>query len=269
MFDQPPIAWHHDFTFCDLPLDSVTKNISLIHPHLRTGWGKYSLVEATLKALKRLVESHNPPDWFILLSGADYPVKSADKIVYDLSTSAFDAHISHKWIRFNDYESDWQRLCYDRYCAVQFELSLIKRLHPASGLITLSHPVFTSWLTPFSRNFSCFAGEYWFCANKSAIEYIVKFHRARPALANHYRRRDVYTIVPDESYCQTILCNSHLKISQNNWRYIDWSPGGLHPKTLLTEDLTTLRCSTAHFARKFDPDVDEGVLDALDELILN
>jgi hypothetical protein len=92
-----------------------------------------------------------------------------------------------------------------------------------------------------------------------------------PALANHYRKLDAYISVPDESYCQTIFCNSqHLKISQNHWRYIDWSQNdgtNAHPKTLLMEDLPKLRESTAHFARKFDADIDGKILDALDAVI--
>jgi Core-2/I-Branching enzyme len=272
MFEQPPIAWHHDFTFCDLPLDSVTNNISLVLPHLRTGWAKFSIVEAMLGALEMLVSSPNPPDWFVLLSGADYPIKSADKIVYDLSTSQFDAHLKHERICFNNYERYWQRLCYDRYCSVKFQLPFVsKRLLPTTRTITLRYPVFTRLFTPFSRYFSCFAGEYWFCANRSAAEYLLKFHRTMPALANYYRMRDDADIVfPDESYHHTILCNSHFRISQNNWRYVDWPKETEvdHPKILLMEDLTKLCDSTAHFARKFDDDVDGKILDALDELIL-
>ena len=90
MFGAPPIAWHHDFTQRDLPLDSITKNASLVRPHFQTAWAKFSVIEAMLTALKMLFESKNPPDWFILLSGADYPIKAAEKVAHDLSTSQYD-----------------------------------------------------------------------------------------------------------------------------------------------------------------------------------
>jgi len=273
MFGHPSIAWHHDFTFCDLPLDSITTNVSLVRPHLRTSWAKFSVIEATVRAVEVLFRSHSPPDWFVLLSGADYPIKSAAKIVDDLSNSRFDAHIHFERISYKNYQRDWQRLCYDRYFAVKLRVPLISRkLRPTTRTISLRHPFFAARVAPFSTDFSCFAGGQWFCANASAAEFVLEFHRTKPALANYYRRQDVHTIFPEESYFQTILCNSHLQMSQNDWRYTDWSENDgwtQHPKTLVMEDFSKLCESTAHFARKFNADLDSGILDALDERILN
>lgn len=52
MFDHPPIVCHHDFSKSELHLDPLTKNVSLVQPHLQTGWGKFSLVGAMLCALQ-------------------------------------------------------------------------------------------------------------------------------------------------------------------------------------------------------------------------
>ena len=79
MFDDPPIAWHHDFTSCDLPSALITSNILMVTPHIRTEWGKFSLLDAMIMALQLLFSSQQP-DWFVLLSGSDYPIKSASKI---------------------------------------------------------------------------------------------------------------------------------------------------------------------------------------------
>jgi hypothetical protein len=272
MFDRPPIAWHHDFTHSTLPLEFITKNISLVRPHIRTSWAKFSIVDAMTMALNILFKAPEPPDWFVLLSGSDYPIKSAKTIIHDLSRSEFDVHMHHEKITFNSYENDWQRLCYDRYCAALVRLPAIsRRLRPIRRTFALRHPVLLNRQTPFSSDFSCFAGEHWFSANRLAAEYLIDYHRTKPALSNHYRARDdTYTVVPEESYYHTILCNAPFRISQNNWRYIDWSysPGAAHPKTLTIEDLPKMRESTAHFARKFHTDTDQGVLDAIDECIL-
>jgi hypothetical protein len=267
MFDRPPIAWHHDFTFSTLPFESITKNISLVRPHIRTAWGTFSPLDAMIMALDKLFKAPDPPDWFVLLSGSDYPIKSPNTIIHDLSRSEFDVHMHHEKIGFNSYERDWHRLCYDRYCATRVRLPAInRRLRPTRHTIILRHPVFVSRQTPFSSDFSCFAGEFWFCAKRSAAEYLVEYHRTKTALADHYRARPNVL----ESYHHTILCNATFRISQNNWRYVDWShsSGAPHPKTLTIEDLTKMRESTAHFARKFHADTDQGVLDALDDCIL-
>jgi len=225
-----------------------------------------------LKALELLFDAKNAPDWFVLLSGADYPIKPADKMVQDLSTSPYDAHIAHERIRYDHYERDWQRVCYERYCSAKLRIVVMNRkLQVTTRDIRVRDPYMAAPFLPFSSELCCFAGEHWFCANRSAAEYMIEFHRAKPALANHYRNLDSYGIFPEESYYQTILCNaSHLRISKNHWRYIDWwTHAGSRPKVLLMEDLPKLRESTAHFARKFDAESDDAVLDALDGDILS
>lgn len=269
MFDQPPIAWHHDFTACDLQLESVTKNISLVLPHIRTGWGKFSVVDAMIIALEILFKSRHAPDWFVLLSGADYPIKSASTIIHDLSTSQFDVHMYHKKISYNSYEREWQRFYYYRYCGLKFRIPFInRRLRPTMRTILLRHPIFAMRRTPFNEHLTCFGGDFWFSATRAAAEYLVEYHKAKPELSNFYRKQDKYVINPEESYHHTVLGNAHFRISENNWRYADWSEGNPHPKILLMKDFTQMRNSTAHFARKFDAGIDEAVLDALDECLV-
>jgi Core-2/I-Branching enzyme len=273
MFDYPPIVCHHDFSKSDLPTEALTKNVSLVHPHLQTGWGAFSVVEAMLRALQIMYETPTSPDWFILLSGADYPIKPAQQILQDLSSSPYDVHISHEQINYNAYESDWHELCYKRYCFVKFRVPLLNRkLRLTERIVTLKHPLLTSPFIPFSRKLRCFAGEHWFCANRKAAKYLIEFHRSRPALASHYSRLDSFNPVEgnfDESYYHTIFCNApHLTVSGNNWRYVDWSPTeGSLPKTLLSEDLQKIQASSAHFARKFDIDKDVRILNELDTIV--
>lgn len=185
MFDQPPIAWHHDSTVCSIPSESITHNVLFARPHLRTSWGTFSVIDATIIALEMLYNSHSSPDWIILLSGSDYPIKAATTIVHDLSTSPFDVHLHNEKIVYNSYSRDWQLLCYGRYCGVNFRVPFLnRRLRPVRRMVTLHDPVFTTWFTtPFSRGVSCFAGDHWFCANRAAIAYLLEYHRTKPALA--------------------------------------------------------------------------------------
>jgi Core-2/I-Branching enzyme len=281
MFDNPPIVCHHDFSKSEFPVDMLTKNVSLVSPHLQTGWAKFSVVEATLRAFELMYGNVNSPDWSILLSGADYPIKSSKQILHDLASSSYDVHMHHEQINYNVYGRDrassnvlmgnlaWQKLCYERYCFARIWITrLDRKLHLTKRQVILKHPLLTALFLPFSKNLRCFAGEHWFCANRKAAKYLIEFHRTKPALASHYRKLDYCTISPDESYYQTIFCNApHLKVSQNNWRYIDWSGKGWHPKTLLLEDISEIHASSAHFARKFDIDEDVRILDELDAVV--
>jgi hypothetical protein len=266
MFDYPPIACHHNFSISSLPLEQLPPNIKFVHPHVKTRWGKFSTIEAELKALELMYESPDSPDWFILLSGSDYPIKSADTILHALTSSPYDVCMHHELVDYKALESNWQKLGYQRYCIVRgWVPSLDENLKPKKHFITLiEHPSLTKFFIPFSEDFPCFVGDHFFCANRDAAKYLLDFHRSNPKLATYYQKS---TIFPTESYYQTIFCNSpHLKVENNNWRYIDWSTKDAHPKILLLEDLPQIQASTAHFARKFDIDEDAKVLDELDAL---
>ena len=129
IFDHPPIVRHHDFSKSYLRTDDQPKNISFVHPHLETDWGRFSVVEATFSALQLMHENLASPDWIVLLSGADYPIKPAKQILQDLASTSYDVHINHEQINYNDYKRDWQELCYYRYCCVKFPLPrIIKKL---------------------------------------------------------------------------------------------------------------------------------------------
>jgi Core-2/I-Branching enzyme len=291
MFDRPPIVSHHDFSKCDLPLATFPENFAVVRPHEITGWGIFSVVEGTFRAIELMYKAPNPPDWFVLLSAADYPIKSANQILDDLSSGGFDVYNENVEITYKQYldsvrlggtegsVDNWFKECYERYRVAKFEVQYPnRRLGITKRVITLRHPLLTKFLTPFSSGFRCFAGGQWFSANRKAAEYLINFHRSQPKLANHYRRLErlgdakTYSqmVIPDESYYQTVLCNAaDLQVKNDNRRYVNWFPieGDRPPKTLLMEDLPILLKSPAHFARKFDIDRDSQVLDELDKVI--
>lgn len=265
MFGFPPIVCHHDFSKSALPAGDFTENVSFVRPHIETAWAEFSVVEATVRAIERMYEAPESPEWFVVLSGADYPIKSPARILRDLNEGSFDAHIHFELITSSSSGREWQRDCHLRYCTKRFTLPYFtKRLQPRSRTLELRHPVLTKPLLPFSRNLSCFAGSQWFSANRRAARYIINFHKTRTKLAAHYRT----LMFPEESYFQTVLANADaLKLHDESWRYADWSENQSHPKVLLTADLPRLLASRAHFARKFDVDADQNVLDELDKVM--
>ncbi|HEY9800158.1 MAG TPA: beta-1,6-N-acetylglucosaminyltransferase [Leptolyngbyaceae cyanobacterium] len=265
MFEHPQIVCHHDFSKSDLPVDDLPKNVSLVRPHIKTSWGKFSVVEAMLRGLKLMYEKPVSPDWFILLSGADYPIKPANQILQDLATSPYDVHIKHEQLIYKVKKIGWEETYYERYCSIGFWFPFVDRkLRLIKKRIRFQHPSLTKPFLPFSENLRCFGGEHWFCANRQAAEYLIEFHSTKPTLASHYRK----LISPEESYYHTIFCNApHLKVCRNNWRYIDWSTGDKHPKTLMVKDLPKIHASSAHFARKFDIDADVRILNEIDAIV--
>ena len=172
MFDGPPISCHHDFSKSHLDVRDLPDTFRLVQPHWKTGWGEFSLIEATLLALRLLYQTDQPPDWFALLSGADYPIKPAEKILEDLQTTSADALIRYRVINGSAQKHTWERQCLRRYLRRRWQLRLGK---PPLGFEKTSRlPWRLSGLRlPFSRKFRCFAGSQFFTANARCAEHLL------------------------------------------------------------------------------------------------
>ncbi len=77
------------------------------------------------------------------------------------------------------------------------------------------------------------------------------------------------TVVPEESFVQTILVNNKkLNLVNDDKRYIDYTNAiAGSPRTLTVQDYATITKGNFHFARKFDLKQDAEILDKLDSLI--
>lgn len=278
MFEDPPIACHHDFGKNPRFIENCPSNVQLVSPHLNTKWGDFSCVEAMIHALRLLYQGSDGPKWFVFLSGSDYPIKNAATILRELEESSFDGYIEHRMVSEGElhYPPDpdnlqgwkhetWLQQCHRRYCSLRVDVPGINRyLRPSKRTFWLEQPFFTRGRLPFSENFKCYAGEVWFTANRRCAHRILDFYERDRQVADHYRR----TLVPEESYLQSVLANqSDLKLSQNFLRYVDWTERKSNPKVLTMEDWSQLQRSGAHFARKFDEGTDGTILDRMDEMI--
>jgi hypothetical protein len=149
------------------------------------------------------------------------------------------------------------------------------RLQPVLQTVVFVHPAgrdgstrigFRRLRTPFSDAFRCYKASAWFTLSRRAVGAITEFVAAHPSYVAYFRR----TIIPDESFVQTIVLNDKaLTIFDDNLVYFTWSNAGSgSPDVLTLRDLPAITGSGKFLARKFDLDVDEEVLDRLDEIVL-
>lgn len=276
LYPGAPIVCHHDFSKTSLDGIDFPAHVRFVRPHIVTRWASITCTLAFHAALRLLYSGPDSPDWFVLLSGADYPVRDSGSVLRDLETGGADAYIDHvrvehpfvpdpnvKYAEYAFHSKQWVPLAYGRYVATPLwvpGISLKRRKAIRIMLAQLRWKILERWLTPFRDHFRCYSGEAWFTANRRAAEVILS-SPAIPRLTRHYKR----IFCPDESIHQTILCNEPgLRVSPFHFRYIHWR-GGHHPKLLGMEDLPRIFASGAHFARKFDWDTGQPVLDAIDE----
>jgi hypothetical protein len=264
-FDRPLIVCHHDHDRQALPVSEALRNVVFVRPHVATRWGTFSVVDALLAALRAFHAHPSAPEWMVFLSGSDYPIKPAGRIVDELVGGAYDAYVGHDLIDPRRFGIAWHELCWRRYCGLRIRVPT----RAASGRLTTRPVTLYSRHTllldmPYSRRFPCHAGEFWFSANRKAVEHLLVRGFRQRALEARLRSRPN----PDETYASTLLANARdLRLNADCKRYVDWSANtGRHPKTLTIDDLPSMLASPAHFARKFDPDTGVTVLDELDAL---
>jgi hypothetical protein len=277
IYDNPPIVCHHDFGQCALRADEFPDDIRFVLPHEKTGWGKFAVVTAALRALELLYQK-STPDWFVLLSGSDYPTMPADQVVADLASCGGDALLDLREVPNSPPDMSYPppenptlqhfgsaenlALAWRRYVGFNAWVPVI-RAGPRIGRHTMYFPFEMKRWSPFDASFKCYYGDHWFSGNSKVAQILLTPTQRHLHLRSHLRWR----VVPEECYYHSVLGNSpDVKILKATRRYSEWLGGGAHPQFLTVNDLPAIISSRAHFARKFEPGT--AVLDEIDQLLL-
>lgn len=264
---------HHDHSQTPLrDRGDFPASLQFVEEWTPTGWGRWSVVEATLRALRTIVARPDAPRWITHLSGADYPIAPATRILDDLEHGGGDAYLRH--VRLDPalppppppddprrldvaVTADAYREAIGRTWRFMLDLPL-----PGGRRLPLFRSLWTPLMrlqAPYSARFHCHAGSSWWTMRLDVARELLRWHDGNPWLARHLRHRTA----PDESYVHTVLCNlPGVRVVDEHFRWIDWQRGGAHPRTLDGGDLPSLLRSERHFARKFAPN--DPVLDELD-----
>jgi hypothetical protein len=286
LYDSPPIVCHHDTSQSPIEAQRFGPNVHFVPNPIKTGWAKWSLVEATLRALAVLYDRADPA-WFTLLSAADYPIAKAEDVLSELQASPHDVLMDYRLVpksgmstppagslaslQHHGSESN-MALARDRYRKAIVKYPVLRFNPPLYsstkqhgwrvGRETVALP-FEPPMTPFSGKVECYVGSQWLSANRRTAKRILERSQLHRALERHLRSR----VVPDECFFQSLLCNQNdLSVDADPRRYADWGGGGAHPMSLDEAALASAFASGAHFARKFAADA--PALDVIDRRLL-
>ena len=287
-----PIVVHHDVFHNEIPsalIESIG-NVHLLTSGKRVTWGDFSLVDVCSWSLRWMHENIEF-DWIVLLSAQDYPIKPLANLADDLARNGADAVIGTTPISqlplFKRMHMRRRYLYRYRPVSVNQPKWLPRRvpdlLHRIGGVAILAlnnvQPLVKiyrldgssyriGWRasnTPFDRNWPCWYGSQWFALSRRAFEYALDYMVDHPEHVNYYRG----TLVPDESVLATIINNApNLRVANGEVTYTRWANSTIsHPDIFRTADFSVLAAAPQYFARKFDIDVDSGILDSLDEFM--
>jgi hypothetical protein len=212
-------------------------------------WGGFGHVRATLKGLERLYADGRAFDYVVLLTGQDYPLRSAAEIERRLAGSGERSFMSYWPVPREAWSGRGGLDRIERWHAVwrhhlHVWMPFVQRRLPA-GL--------TPWGGP----------PYW-CLAKPVTDYVWEWVQANPETVRFFE----HVWIPDEVFFQTIILNSPLRdtVVNDDLRHIDWTrlPA---PSVFRREHFDELIDSGKLFARKFDETVDAEILELLDRYI--
>lgn len=227
-------------------------------------WGGYSMVEAELRGMKKLLKLSSKWNFFINLSGQDFPLKPQSII-----DNFLKINLGRDFIKTENQAQERPNT-----------MNRIKNyfVETESGFTG------TPFKRPYLKDVIPYIGGQWKILSRSACEFICTSRKVA-RFKSYYK----HTLIPDESFFQTVLMNAGFAktIVNDDKRAIVWLPDialkrhsalskkdtnslvasgkiKLRPKTFTKRDLPYLLASDALFARKFDESVDEAILDMLE-----
>ncbi|WP_347137846.1 DUF5928 domain-containing protein [Paracoccus sp. SSK6] len=163
----------------------------------RCGWGEWSLVAATLSALREAERRFPLATHFYMLSGDCMPIKSAEYARAFLDRDDCDYIES-----FDFFDSDWiktgikeERMVYRHW----FNERNNKRLFYASMKAQ-------RWLgldRKLPKGLQIMIGSQWWCLRRHTVEAVLTLIDERPDLLRFFRT----TWIPDETFFQTLVAH--------------------------------------------------------------
>ena len=235
------------------------KNVELCTRQIQVSWVGFGMIEATLELMNTMFLRNVRPDYVHLISVQDFPLKSNAEI--------FRFFIENKGENFLEasiipspylYDSGWIRIRYNWFIE---EVGFQK----ARELVAIQKQ--RNMVRPYFADIQPYNGSQWWSLTGECVRWI--YETCRPG----YRLYDFYkhTFVPDEMLFQTMLKNSAWKdtIVDHNLRNINWSEGPEYPKIWRSKDFERLIGSGKFFARKFDENVDNQIIEQLENHILS
>ena len=223
-------------------------NVTFANRRVKCGWGEWSLVEATLHALRSAVAAFPRATHFYMLSGDCMPIKTAEYAHHFL-----DSHDCDFIESFDFFESDWiktgmkeDRLIYRHYFNERKHKRLFYLCHEVQKRLGLQRRL--------PADIQVQIGSQWWCLRRRTVETLLKFIRQREDVLRFFRT----TWIPDETFFQTLV--RHLipepEIETRTLTFLMFTDYGM-PVNFYNDHYDLLLGQDFLFARKISPEARE------------
>lgn len=215
-----------------------SNNVFFTNKRFPVFWGSFSIVEATLSLLAMALQADHKYDYYCLLSGSDYPLRS-----YQYIESYFKKNYGSEFMNIIEMPSEVVSKPLSRLENFYVSPESIKSLlfiKPVAYRISsyINNLKLQRNYKAVLRDMKPYAGSQWWALSQAAVQYIIDFVHSNPKFVRFFRN----TSVPDEMFFQTILGNSEFKGNiTHSLTFTDWSRGnGAHPAIIDGEHINYL-----------------------------
>jgi len=251
--------------FC--PIRS-SANVVFLDNRIPVYWGEFSGVEAELLLIRRALEDRQAYDYFVLLGGADYPLRSPQYIRKFLER--------RRGLEFMNLvkvpnEMAGKPISRIQTVVVQSRYPMRRLAVRALAKLGLAQREYKKYL----GNLEPYSGSTWWALSRDACQYLLEFIERNPHVSEFFRN----VFAPDESFFPTILGSSRFASRiRRNLLYEDWSRRGAHPALIEERHVAFLEkqericlrdvygSGEVLFARKFS-DENLELLNRIDDMI--
>lgn len=183
-------------------------NVVLVPERVDINWGGFSMVEASLALMKYGFSQSNDADYYILISGVDYPIRSKEFLNNLLEKGKEYIDIAAVPIPYKPI---------DRYQYYYFDYNRrnLKFYNPKFLIEVLLKKLKIRRKAPFKL----YAGTQWFALTKACVQHVLRTVEEDDRYIHFFK----HTLVPDEAFFQTVIGNSpFLSNVGSSLTYTDW-----------------------------------------------
>lgn len=227
-------------------------------------WGGYSMIVAEINLMQFFLATGRKYDYVALISGQDYPLRSRDDI-----DEFLEANRGDNFIDIQDPDSP-KTLRDSKRNAIKFQPWMSRDTLPVR-IIKNAYISLTGGYSKTNRLFrrkntsglTFYYGSQWWVLTYDCVRWMFRYIMTHPRVLDFFGS----SLVPDECLFQSVfMASPYADTARYGSTYVDWSVSRSHPKTFTVEDYDTLIRDTDHlFARKFNVEIDQQILDMLDE----
>ncbi len=223
-------------------------NVVFAAERVKCGWGEWSLVQATLNALKAATDAFPRATHFYMLSGDCMAIKTAEYAHRFLDENDKDFIESHDF-----FESNWiktgmkeDRLVYRHFFNERGQPKRFYASYELQKRFGLTRQI--------PQDLQVMIGSQWWCLRRQTVESIQAFLQQRPDVTRFFST----TWIPDETFFQTLV--RHLipkeEIDNRTLTFLMFSDYGM-PVNFYNDHYDMLLGQDYLFARKISPEAQE------------